>query len=89
MEFEFDPAKSAANNEKHGIDFVEAQALWYDDYRIDVEASHDLETRWITVGRIRDKLWTGVYTMRGNVVRIISVRRARLAERLRYAENNR
>jgi uncharacterized protein len=28
MDFEFDPAKSAANLEKHGIDFVRAQALW-------------------------------------------------------------
>ena len=26
--FEFDPAKSAANRDKHGIDFVEAQGLW-------------------------------------------------------------
>ena len=28
MQFEFDPAKSAANRDKHGIDFVEAQGLW-------------------------------------------------------------
>ena len=27
-EFEFDSAKSAANRDKHGIDFVEAQQLW-------------------------------------------------------------
>ena len=26
--FEFDEAKSRANDVKHGIDFVEAQALW-------------------------------------------------------------
>tara|TARA_R110002020_G_scaffold152155_3_gene329808 strand:- start:659 stop:796 length:138 start_codon:yes stop_codon:yes gene_type:complete len=25
MEFEFDPAKSASNKDKHGIDFVEAR----------------------------------------------------------------
>ncbi len=28
--FEFDPGKSATNKTKHGIDFVEAQALWKD-----------------------------------------------------------
>jgi len=28
MQFEFDPQKSAVNKDKHGIDFVEAQALW-------------------------------------------------------------
>jgi uncharacterized DUF497 family protein len=30
MEFAFDPAKSAANLRKHGIDFLAAQALWRD-----------------------------------------------------------
>ena len=28
MEFEFDPLKSETNKAKHGIDFIEAQALW-------------------------------------------------------------
>jgi len=28
MDFEFDPAKSPANLEKHGIDFIRAQAVW-------------------------------------------------------------
>jgi hypothetical protein len=28
--FEFAPLKSAANKAKHGIDVVEAQALWLD-----------------------------------------------------------
>jgi uncharacterized protein len=32
--FEFDPMKSAANKARHGIDFVEAQALWSDPGRI-------------------------------------------------------
>jgi uncharacterized DUF497 family protein len=30
VEFEFDERKSGANLAKHGIDFVEAQALWLD-----------------------------------------------------------
>jgi uncharacterized DUF497 family protein len=28
VQFEFDPQKSGRNKAKHGIDFVEAQALW-------------------------------------------------------------
>jgi len=28
MKFEFDINKSNQNKEKHGIDFIEAQALW-------------------------------------------------------------
>jgi uncharacterized DUF497 family protein len=38
MRFEFDSAKSAAHKGKHGIDFVEAQALWLDPDRIEVPA---------------------------------------------------
>lgn len=34
--FEFDPAKSAANRVKHGIDFVATQALWLDDRLLEV-----------------------------------------------------
>jgi hypothetical protein len=30
MQFEFDEAKSQGNKAKHGIDFIEAQALWLD-----------------------------------------------------------
>ncbi|MBM4045702.1 MAG: hypothetical protein FJ279_11350 [Planctomycetes bacterium] len=38
MEFEFDPKKSESNKQKHGIDFLEAQALWQDTDRIEVPA---------------------------------------------------
>ena len=30
MEFEFDRTKSESNRAKHGIDFVDVQALWDD-----------------------------------------------------------
>ena len=36
MNFEFDPAKSAANLRKYGMDFVGAQALWIDPDRLDI-----------------------------------------------------
>lgn len=38
MEFEFHPAKSAANLEKHGIDFQDAQAIWNDPDRLEIPA---------------------------------------------------
>jgi uncharacterized DUF497 family protein len=38
MDFEFDPATSAANLAKHGIDFVAAQALWSDPDRLEIPA---------------------------------------------------
>lgn len=84
MEFEFDPVKSAANKAKHGIDFVEAQALWQDDGLADAPVVSDGESRFLVIGRIDGKHWTAVCTLRGEVVRIISVRRARKTEVMFY-----
>ena len=80
MEFEFDPNKSAANKQKHGIDFVEAQALWGDPDRLEVPAMTFGEKRFLLVGKISEKHWSAVFTLRGENVRIISVRRARAEE---------
>jgi uncharacterized DUF497 family protein len=89
MEFEFDPAKSAANKDKHGIDFVEAQALWADD-GLEVVLSKSRmtdEERFLAIGRIAGKHWTAICTLRGETIRIISVRRAR-KEEVGYYEGN-
>jgi uncharacterized protein len=75
--FEFDNAKSAANKLKHGIDFVEAQALWADGKLLNVPTRFIGEVRWVAIGSIDGKQWTAVYTWREEAVRIISVRRAR------------
>lgn len=80
MEFEFDPAKSAANKNKHGIDFVDAQALWDDPDFIELPAIATGEPRFVVIGRIAGKHWSGIVTYRGGRVRIISVRRAREEE---------
>jgi uncharacterized DUF497 family protein len=84
MEFEFDPAKSAANKDKHGIDFVEAQALWMDGDLVDASVVSRGEQRYLVIGRIDGKHWTAVCTLRGGAVRIISVRRARKTEVMFY-----
>jgi uncharacterized DUF497 family protein len=34
MEFEFDDAKSQINLKRHGINFIQAQALWEDLERV-------------------------------------------------------
>lgn len=63
-EFEFDPAKSAANLVKHGIDFTAAQALWRDPHRIEVPARTVDEPRWVVIGQIGDRCWSAVVTYR-------------------------
>lgn len=84
MEFEFDPDKSAANKAKHGIDFVEAQALWLDGGLVDAPIPLEGEPRFLVIGRLEGKHWTAVCTLRGEAVRIISVRRARKTEVMFY-----
>lgn len=82
--FEFDPDKSAANLAKHGIDFEAARALWTDDRRLFVDTQFLSEPRELVIGRIGMKVWTAVVTVRGEAIRIISVRRSREEEVRRY-----
>ncbi|MGJ8670377.1 MAG: BrnT family toxin [Oceanococcus sp.] len=78
--FEFDEEKSSANKAKHGIDFVEAQALWTDPDLLEIPARTDDEPRYLVVGRIEQKHWSTVITYRAGNIRIISVRRSRQKE---------
>ena len=85
MRFEFDAAKSAANKAKHGIDFVEAQALWLDPDRIELPARPTTEPRFLLVGQITQTLWTATVTYRHEeTIRLISVRRARDSEKAQH-----
>jgi len=84
MEFEFDEQKSRTNKAKHGIDFVEAQALWNDPDLLEIPARTEDEPRTIMIGLIGEKHWSAVITYRGERTRIISVRRSRKEERDLY-----
>jgi uncharacterized protein len=98
VEFEYDPNKSKANKEKHGIDFEEAKALWSDPRAVDVLGRSEGELRFIRIGRIGNRLWSAVFTERHFIsavkserdfvaVRLISVRPARRGERRLYEGN--
>jgi hypothetical protein len=80
VEFEFDTQKSEVNKKKHGIDFVEAQALWEDPNLIEIPAKTSDEPRFLVIGYISGKVWSGVITYRDGKIRIISVRRSRPEE---------
>jgi uncharacterized DUF497 family protein len=80
MKFEFDPKKSDANKTKHGIDFIEAQELWNDIDYLEIPAKTTDEARFLVIGKIGEKHWTGIITYRNDNIRIISMRRARNEE---------
>lgn len=79
MQFEWDPIKSAENEDKHGVTFEEATAIW-EQVHIEVETIARVrrgEQRNATVGWIGGKLFVAIWTKRNDVIRLISVRRAR------------
>jgi uncharacterized protein len=80
MVFEFDPVKSESNRIKHGIDFLEAQALWFDPMLLEIPAKTTDEPRYLVIGLLDDKHWSAVMTYRSDKIRLISVRRARAEE---------
>ncbi|GHT47933.1 toxin [Bacteroidia bacterium] len=84
MKFEFDEEKSRRNKEKHGIDFIDAQKLWYNERYNVVKLNYELEDRYAVTAPIEDKFWTAIITFRSDKIRIISVRRAHKNEETRY-----
>ncbi len=84
-EYEWDPDKRAANLEKHGVDF--AIIL---DFEWDTAVSRlqyrDRELRYGAIGYIGDRLHVVVYTMRGPIVRLVSLRKGGRRDRRDYAQ---
>ena len=63
MPFEFDTRKSASNKLKHGIDFIEAQALWQSPC-VELKAKDEKEKRYLVLGIIGVRHWSAVITYR-------------------------
>jgi len=78
--FEYDDKKSESNFIKHGINFIDSQILWDDPNILEVKTKYEAETRYIVIGKINTKHWSAVITYRGEIIRIISIRRSREAE---------
>lgn len=94
ISFEWDEKKNAANINKHGIPFEEARTVFYDDNALllhDPDHSHE-EDRFILLG-LSAKLTVLVvchcYCKSGEVIRIISARKAAKNEQRQYWESGR
>lgn len=77
MESGFDPKKDAANLRKHGVSLAEGDGVLNDPLALTIEdlASTD-EQRFVSIGmNVLGKLRVVVYAMRGEGIRIISVRK--------------
>ena len=90
IRFEWDKLKALANKRKHGISFEEAQTVFYDDNAVlfDDPDHSQSEDRFIMLG-ISYKLRVLVVShceRHGDVIRIISARKAVRQEAQYYAE---
>lgn len=91
MEFEWDDDKAAANEQKHGVTFLEAQTVFADPLALTgYDPDHsDAEDRFITMGTsIEGRLLVISHTDRDDRVRIISAREASRRERRDYEDGN-
>ncbi|WP_366518349.1 BrnT family toxin [uncultured Paracoccus sp.] len=83
MMFEWDEVKRQTTLQKHGIDFVDAIEV-FDQPHLRLTGISKVEQREIVIGSVRKITIAVVFTMRGDVTRIITVRRARRNEREAY-----
>lgn len=87
-DFEWDPAKAQANLRKHGIAFADAVTL-FDDARALTGRDPDAagEERFIAVGKDTfGRVLVLIFTLRADLVRVISARPASRSEQRRYTE---
>ena len=84
MVFEYDQNKSSANKQKHGIYFEEAKSFWLDYRRVEIDARTIGESRKLLIAQLNDDVWSAIFTLRNDVIRIISVRKSRKNEKEIY-----
>jgi uncharacterized DUF497 family protein len=78
VRFQLDPAKAASSLKKHGVSFADAEGVFYDPlavHRLDPDSED--EERFVAIGEgSAGIILVAVYTLRGEDIRLISVRRA-------------
>lgn len=89
LDFEWDGSKASSNFQKHGVSFDEAKSAFLDDYaRLIADPDHSVgEDRYILLGyseRSRLLLVCHCYRDEGDIIRIISARKAEKSEQKQY-----
>jgi uncharacterized DUF497 family protein len=93
LRFEWDARKDRSNRKKHGISFAEAQTVFLDEQALlidDPEHSED-DDRFVPLGlslSLRVLVVCHCYRKQGDVIRLISARKADRSERMTYAERS-
>ena len=93
IRFEWDAAKATANIKKHGISFEEAQSVFYDEFAVQFfdEEHSTSEDRFLLLGTSAGgPLLLVCHCQReaGEIIRIISARKATKTESTFYGGEN-
>jgi uncharacterized protein len=85
MNFEWDHKKAERNLKKHRVDFADAVSIFDDLNAITLEDLHEQEPRFISIALdCFARVLVVVYTWRGDIIRIISARKATKREQRQY-----
>jgi hypothetical protein len=89
MQIEFDPAKDAANQEKHGVSLALASELDWEAALVWVDERFEYnEARMVALAQEAELLYYVAFVDRGDTRRIISLRRANRREVKHYVEHS-
>lgn len=89
IKFEWDTAKATSNKKKHGVSFEEAQSVFYDEFAVQFfdDDNSVLEDRFLMLGfsdEARLLIVCHCERNKGNIIRIISARKATKMENNYY-----
>ena len=89
ISFEWSSAKAKSNESKHGVTFEEARSVFYDDFAIQFfdDENSEVEDRFLILGhsnQSRTLLICHCEKESGDLIRIISARKATVKERNFY-----
>ena len=85
MLFEWDEAKRQSNIRKHGIDFIGIEKVFAGETVTILDDRFDYgESRFVTVGMLKNLAEVVTHTETDEVIRIISVRKATENEEILY-----
>jgi uncharacterized DUF497 family protein len=87
MKYIWDENKRIANLIKHNVDFLDAERFEWESAIETIDDRSDYkEKRWIALGLIDNSLHVLIYALRGDNIRLISLRKANNRERKYYEE---
>jgi uncharacterized DUF497 family protein len=69
--------KKLSNTQRHLLDFEDAWKVFENPYKVTLESARGDEVRFMDLAYVDEQLLVLVYTLRGDVVRVISYRRAK------------